>query len=232
VIFLTNFVLRSLCRCFLRTKHFLEGGGPMRRKYNFIIVPILVAFLVLVSTPAAKAVEAGPFYIGVFGGYVIPSDMEVSGSDIVRTDVKMKDSWMGGAKFGYILPMFKWVAGEVEYNYLAKQDIDMAGINGDFSAHNVMANLLARYPEGRFHPYAGFGLGWSYGTFKATSSTGSADESANAFAWQILAGVNFEITRNISADLGYRYFQSKYSIQDADVTSKDHIILIGVNFHF
>ena len=206
----------------------------MRRKYNFIIVPILVAFLVLASTPAAKAKEAGPFYVGVFGGYVIPSDMEVSGSDVVRQDTKMKDSWMLGAKFGYIIPTFKWVAGEVEYNYLAKQDIDTAGINGDFSAHNVMANLLARYPEGRFHPYAGFGIGWSYGTFKATSADGSVDESKSAFAWQILAGVNFEITPNWSADLGYRYFQSKYSGigEDVDVTSKNHIILIGVNYHF
>jgi len=206
----------------------------MRRKYNFIIVLILVAFLVLASTPAAKAKEAGPFYVGVFGGYVIPSDMEVSGSDVVRQDTKMKDSWMLGAKFGYIIPTFKWVAGEVEYNYLAKQDIDTAGINGDFSAHNVMANLLARYPEGRFHPYAGFGIGWSYGTFKATSADGSVDESKSAFAWQILAGVNFEITPNWSADLGYRYFQSKYSGigEDVDVTSKNHIILIGVNYHF
>ena len=204
----------------------------MRRKYNLIIVPILVVFLVLASTPAAKAAQAGPFYVGVFGGYVIPSDLEVSGSDVVREDTKMKDSWMLGAKFGYILPMFKWVAGEVEYNYLAKQDVDKAGINGDFSAHNVMANLLARYPEGRFHPYAGFGIGWSYGMFKANTVDASVDESDNAFAWQILAGVNFEITPNWSADLGYRYFQSKYTIQNADVTSKDHIILIGVNYHF
>ncbi|HVO65877.1 MAG TPA: outer membrane beta-barrel protein [Syntrophales bacterium] len=204
----------------------------MRRKYNLILVPILVAFLVLASTPAAKATEAGPFYVGVFGGYVIPNDLEVSGSDVVRFDVKMKDSWMLGAKFGYIVPTFKWVAGEVEYNYLAKQDIDVAGINGDFSAHNVMANLLARYPEGRFHPYAGFGLGWSRGTFKASTIEGSADESANAFAWQILAGLNFEITPNLSADLGYRYFQSKYSLEDSDVTAKNHIIVIGVNYHF
>jgi opacity protein-like surface antigen len=204
----------------------------MRRKYSLIIVPILVVFLVLASTPAAKAAEAGPFYVGVFGGYVIPNDLEISGSDVVSVDTKMKDSWMLGAKFGYILPMFKWVAGEVEYNYLAKQDIDTAGVNGDFSAHNVMANLLARYPEGRFHPYVGFGIGWSHGMFKATTADGSADESANAFAWQILAGVNFEITPNWSADLGYRYFQSKYSIEDADVTSKNHMILIGVNFHF
>jgi len=204
----------------------------MRRKCNLIIVPILVAFLVIASTPAAKATEAGPFYVGGFGGYVIPNDLEVSGSGVVRTDVKMKDSWMIGAKFGYIIPQFKWIAGEVEYNYLAEQDIDTAGVSGKFKAHNFMANALARYPEGRFHPYVGFGIGLSRGTFTAATTTGFIDESDTAFAWQFLAGLNFEITRNWSADLGYRYFRSKYDMQNADVTSKDHIILIGVNYHF
>jgi opacity protein-like surface antigen len=205
----------------------------MRRKYGLIVIPILVAFLVLASAPAATAKEAGPFYVGVFGGYVIPSDLEVSGGDI-NEDVKLKNSGMLGAKFGYIIPTFKWIAGEVEYNYLFKQDVDQADVSGDFSAHNVMANLLVRYPEGRFHPYAGFGIGWSYGTFKANTSDLSVDDSKSAFAWQILAGLNFEITPNWSADLGYRYFQAKYSgiIEDVDVTSKNHIILIGVNYHF
>lgn len=215
----------------LRIKHLLKGGGLMKRKYKLIIVPILVVFLVLGSTPAANAKEAGPFYVGVFGGFVSPNDLEVSGGDINR-DVKMKNSWMLGAKFGYIIPTFRWVAAEVEYNYLGKQDVDTAGIGGDFSAHNLMANILVRYPEGMFHPYAGFGIGWSHGTFKTNTATESVDESSNAFAWQILAGVNFEITREWSADVGYRYFQSKYSVEDSDVTSKNHIILIGVNYHF
>lgn len=203
----------------------------MRRKYRLIIIPILVLFLVLISTPAAKAAEEKPFYVGVFGGYVIPNDLELSnGGDV---DVKMKESWMLGAKFGYIIPAFKWVAGELEYNHAFKQDIDEAGVNGDFSADNVMANLLVRYPEGKFHPYAGFGIGWSWGTLKASDGGGaSVDKSDNAFAWQILAGMNFEITPNWSADVGYRYVQAKYSIEDVDVTSKNHVILIGVNYHF
>ena len=204
----------------------------MRRKCNLIIVPILIVFLILALAPAAKAAEAGPFYVGGFGGYVIPKDLEVSGSGVVRQDTKMKDSWMIGAKFGYIIPTFKWIAGEVEYNYLAEQDIDTPGVSGHIKAHNFMANALARYPEGRFHPYAGFGIGVSRGTFTAATTTGFIDESDTAFAWQILAGLNFEITPKWSADIGYRYFQSKYSIQDADVTSKNHMILIGVNYHF
>ncbi|MGZ6249084.1 MAG: outer membrane protein, partial [Syntrophales bacterium] len=124
----------------------------------------------------------------------------------------------------------------LEYFYLGKQDVDQVGINGDVSAHNVMANLLVRYPEGMIHPYAGIGIGWSWGKFSGTEfRVGSVDESANGFAWQILAGVNFEITRDWSADVAYRYFSSKYDMgsdPSSDVTTKDNMFLLGINYHF
>ena len=203
----------------------------MRRKCNFIVIPILVAFLLVALAPAAKAAEAGPFYVGVFGAYVMPRDLELSGGG-ESVDVKLKDSWALGAKFGFIIPAFKWVAAEVEYNHAFKQDIDEAGVSGDVTADNAMVNILGRYPEGMFRPYVGFGGGWSWIKFKASDGVDSFSKSDSAFAWQILAGLNIEITPQWSADVGYRYIQAKYSIEDVDVTSKNHVILIGVNFHF
>ncbi|MGZ6236615.1 MAG: outer membrane protein [Syntrophales bacterium] len=203
----------------------------MKRIYGAFLVFCLAVFLLFTSVSTAPAAQAGPFYIGVFGGYVIPSDLEIENS----ADVSLKSSWAIGAKAGYIFPRVKWLAAELEYFYLAKQDIDQSGSSGDFSANNVMANLLVRYPEGKIHPYAGIGIGWSWGTFKATSSGNSIDESANAFAWQILAGVNFEITRDWSADVAYRYFSSKYDMgsdPSSDVTTKDNMFLLGINYHF
>jgi opacity protein-like surface antigen len=195
----------------------------MKRNYSLMVIPVLVVFLVLASAPKAKAGDAGPLYVGVLGGYVIPGDMETTAGD-----AKMKNSWMMGAKVGYIIPAFNWLAVEAEYNHMFKQDIDEAGASGDYSADNLMANLLVRYPEGLFHPYAGFGLGCSWGKFKDSTD----DETVSAFAWQLMAGLNYEITKNWSADLGYRYFHSKYSKEGADETAKDHMILIGINYHF
>lgn len=214
----------------------------MRKRYNLIFVPILFVLLVLASTPAASAAEAGPFYVGVLGGYVMPQDIKIE--DGISEDINMENSWMVGTKFGYIIPTAKWLAPEIEYNYLAQQDIDIAGVDGDFRAHNVMGNLLLRYPEGTFHPYIGFGIGWSWGKIKASGtvvvddgddSIGSIDESDNAFAWQLMAGVNFEITPNMSVDIGYKYFQCKYTFGDdpsTDATSRNHMIIMGINFHF
>mgnify|MGYP000873214533 CR=1 FL=1 len=208
----------------------------MRKFLACLSVLVLSGMLLFTAVPAATAKEAGPFYVGLYGGWVMPQDLEPEDGD----DVPLKDSWALGAKFGYIIPQVKWLAVELDYAYLAEQDIDQAGVDGDFKASNLMVNLIARYPEGKIRPYIGAGIGWSWGALEASGSvggiTGAVDESDNAFAWQILAGVNFEITPQWSADLGYRYFSSKYTFnvvgEDVDFTAKSHMILIGVNFHF
>lgn len=198
----------------------------------------LVAFLLFATFSTASATEAGPFYVGVFGGYVIPEDLELDGyGDSV--DVELDDSWAVGAKFGYIIPPVKWLAAELEYTYLADQDLDVSGVDGDYSAHNVMANLLFRYPEGKIHPYVGFGIGISTATFDAKTEeeiddyfSGSIDEDDTAFAAQFIAGVNFEITPTWSAELAYKYFYCEYEVEDVDVEAKNHLITVGINYHF
>ena len=204
----------------------------MNRTFSCVLVLVLSGILFFSSAPATMAAEAGPFYVGVFGGLVMPKDLEPEDGD----DIALKDSWALGAKVDYIIPQVRWLAVELDYAYLAKLDVDEPGADGDFKASNLMVNLIFRYPEGKIRPYIGGGLGWSWGSFKASSAAGSIDESDNALAWQLLAGVNFEITPQWSADLGYRYFYCKYSLNDGtedfDVKAKDHMILIGVNFHF
>jgi len=210
----------------------------MRRVSLAMVVFGLAVFLLFSTVSTASAAEADPFYVGVFGGYVIPEDLEVDADESV--DVNLDDSWAIGAKFGYIIPPLKWLAAELEYTYLADQDIDVSAVDGDYSAHNVMANLLFRYPEGKIHPYAGFGLGVSTATFEADGSVilgnnaieGSIDEDDTAFAWQLIAGINFEISENWSADLAYKYFNSEYEIEDVDVEAASHLITVGLNFHF
>jgi opacity protein-like surface antigen len=216
----------------------MKGGGFMKKLLSCVLVLLLSATLVFTTAPVATAKEAGPFYVGLYGGYVMPDDLELE-DDVDSVDVSLDNSWMLGVKFGYIIPQVKWLAAELEYFYMAEQDIDLAGVDGDFKASNLMVNLIARYPEGKIHPYVGVGIGWSWGALKASGTaggfTGSVDESDNAFAWQILAGVNFEITPQWSADLGYRYFNAKYEFGDdptTDATSKSHMFLLGVNFHF
>jgi len=210
----------------------------MRRVNLAVLIFGLAAFFLFSTASMTPAAEEDPFYVGVFGGYVIPEDLEVDADESV--DVELDDSWAVGAKFGYIIPPLKWLAAELEYAYLADQDIDVSGVDGDYSAHNVMANLIFRYPKGKIHPYAGFGIGVSRASFEADGSAilgddfieGSVDEDDTAPAGQLIAGINFEITQNLSADLAYKFFYSEYEIDDVDVEAASHMITVGLNYHF
>ena len=200
----------------------------MKKTFSCVPVLLLAVMLCLTSVPAATAKEAGPFYVGVFGGYVMPDDLENS------SDVSVEESWALGVKAGYIVPTFKWLAVELEFAYLAEQDLDQAGYSGNFSANNLMLNFVLRYPEGKIHPFIGGGIGWSWGELEATGPGVAIDDDDNAFAWQLMAGVNFEITPQWSAELSYRYMRGEYEFggSGSDTTSTNHMFLIGVNFHF
>ncbi len=163
-----------------------------------------------------------PFYAGVFGGFIVPDDLKVDGGP----DFQLDNSWGVGAKAGYIFP-FRWLAAELEYTYLADHDIDEPG-TGKFRADNLMANVLLRYPEGMIRPYIGCGLGLSRGELES----GIVDDNANDFGWQALAGINLEIIPALSVDFGYRYFNSSYGIGHLDTTIQDHIVSVGLNYHF
>ncbi|MBW2055175.1 MAG: hypothetical protein JRI29_05690, partial [Deltaproteobacteria bacterium] len=123
----------------------------MKRICRTLVVFILSAFLLLTTAPVTSAQMAGPFYVGVFGGFVMPDNLRLEWG----YDESLDDSWAVGVKVGYIIPPVNYLAIELEYTYLAKQDYDdsyYAGFYGDerysydgnFSAHNLMTNLLFR----------------------------------------------------------------------------------------
>ncbi|MBN1546940.1 MAG: porin family protein, partial [Syntrophaceae bacterium] len=222
----------------------------MKRIRGITTVFGLALFLLFATVSIAPATEAGPFYVGAFGGWVIPRDLEVEidGFGSEEIEVNLDNSWAVGAKFGYIFPQVNWLAAELEYTYLADQDFDeyeaiddmSARLSGDFSAHNIMANLLCRYPEGKIHPYVGLGLGISMANFEAdgTLTIGqdvyrdSADEDDTSWAFQVIAGVSYEISPSWSADIAYKYFYSEYEIDDLDIDVKNNLITAGLTYYF
>ncbi|WP_041585052.1 outer membrane protein [Syntrophus aciditrophicus] len=228
----------------------------MKRFCRLLVLFGLVAFLLLATAPAASAQKPGP-YIGVFGGLAIPDDLRWGWGDYYDDwgyDEDPDESWALGVKFGYIFPQLSYMAFELEYTCLGDQDYGQTwsyrrsngdqvidSYDGDFSAHNVMANLLFRYPYGRVHPYVGFGLGLSMGniTEKGTREVNGQlydsydiDEDDAAFATQFILGVNFEIAPNLSAELAYKYFYSEYDIINYDIEAEDHLFTLGLNVHF
>lgn len=216
----------------------------MKNRLKVVLPVVLAAVVFLTGAAHAQPYRpASPFYFGIFGGYVAPEDMTWT-SNVTGTsaDLTLDESGMMGLKVGYILPQARALAFEVEWNYMFEQSIPpqvVSGVreSGDVYLNNFMVNLILRYPEGRIHPYIGGGIGASSMNIQNTESMGGAvvnvaEESATGFAWQFLAGINFELAPNLSADLAYRYFGTNPDFTVIDVDYRTHAVTLGLNFHF
>jgi opacity protein-like surface antigen len=145
------------------------------------------------------------------------------------------------------------MALELEYNYFSGTDFDKDKVvatpggpgtfNGTINVHTLFLNFKARYPNGKFHPYAGFGLGYSYfmvGDITSTVGVGSAvaGKAGDAFCYQLFTGLDYDITPKISLGIGYKYFSSKPTIGKAgddlhlDFDYKANIVTLGVTYNF
>ncbi|HOG89221.1 MAG TPA: OmpA family protein [Smithella sp.] len=209
-----------------------------RASYPFVVVLILAAFFLLTFSPVSSAAEDlyatkkpeviyNPVYLGAFGGWVIPDDLRVEEYG-EKDKIQLDNSWTAGAKIGFIFP-FQWLACELEYSYLNDQDVADSSMNEYYKANNLMANLILRYPKGVIRPYIGAGAGWSWAEFGSDDESESYDD----FGWQALAGINVKILPSLSVDFGYRFFRGDYEIDDVtDAAIEDHMVLLGLNYHF
>ena len=80
----------------------------MKRICRAIVIFSLAALLLFTTASIAPAQQTGPFYVGVFGAFVVPRDLDVEG----HGDIKLNDSWAVGVKGGYIIPQMKWLVPE------------------------------------------------------------------------------------------------------------------------
>lgn len=188
-------------------------------------------FVIAVSVfPFDTASAQRGMYVGVFGGYTFSPD--ASWEDYYSSiDLNVQETGIFGVKFGFNPPPIKFFSIEFEYSYLnpdmdrtvfATAGSDYDAIEGNAKIHNFMFNAIVKYPEGKIHPYLGLGIGASYFDFSITATSQlngvsyhtrhSYDDTV--FAWQVLAGVDIELTNNLSLDIGGRYFDTE-SLNDS-----------------
>jgi opacity protein-like surface antigen len=178
-------------------------------------------------------------YVGVFGGYTLSPDMSWNDRDF-SSDLAVQSVGVFGIKVGGTHPSAKFFSFELEYSYfshdvdrtvLATAGSDYAAIEGSVKFHNLMFNAIVKYPEGKFHPYLGAGLGASYVDVSLTSTsrsggvnyskTSSTDDAL--VAWQILIGLEADLTNSVSLDIGYRYFAAQ---------PQDYHVYYGNNYNY
>lgn len=101
--------------------------------------------------------------------------------------------------------------------------------------HSVMANAYFDYLTCTpWTPYVGAGLGSSY----LKADFGNVAKSNYNLAWQVMAGLAYDINSHWTVDAGYRYAdlgrirKNWGNGQVTKLTARDHEVLLGVRYTF
>lgn len=208
-------------------------------KKGFFSCVAIVALMLLLSAGSVFAADENTgFYVGISGGYVIPQTLTISDPDDSsdKFDATLNNGYFVGVKSGWNTPFTKRImAMEIEYNYIRNNfdnskyipEID-GTIDGTMGVHALLFNLKARYPEGKIHPYVGGGLGWSIVQLGDLTIGGphpgvEKGDIGNGFCWQLLVGVDFDITPNVAVGIGYKYLAANTTIGSKDNKHTDKI---------
>lgn len=145
---------------------------------------------------------AGSDYIGVGAsgdvGFVLHAAVGSGVSAIDGLRIELEASYRQNDATGYLLSYTTlWIGGPVEVQE---------------STFAVLANAWYECDFGNLHPYVGGGAGWAKtdieGDFfgSVIGPTRDIDSSGSGFAWQFGAGINYDLSPNVTVGVGYRYF--------------------------
>jgi opacity protein-like surface antigen len=211
----------------------------------------------LYSSPAPQAMAyGGPYFgakIGVNWNSSDPSfltDEIVAPGDTVSLDTGFTGSIVAGYAFGSRWGMLS-PRLEVEAGYLnndvntIQEDGVGAGIaaNGQLNAFYWFTNLLLDIPMSGwgFTPFIGGGVGFAnvrLDRVGTVAEPGELNGEDTTFAWNLTAGLSYDISRNVTFDVAYRFvqFNSVNMLNTAGtVTSSDdidnHQVTAGIRVH-
>ena len=184
----------------------------------------LVALAICLVAPAAGAQGlrfstegAGPYFRGEVGPSFFQEGRLNSFGGSTRHDVEFEPGFAANAAIGYAFN--KYLATDFEFGFVS------AGIDSvpgffvyDYTVlYNApfLANLTLSYPIPRtiVTPYIGAGAGGSATVFDTDGFGNSTDavfgdDSDVVFAWQAFAGLRFELNKQVSLGIGYKYFST------------------------
>ena len=185
---------------------------------------ILLASAAMAILASSGQAQARDFYVSVLGGANWwPSQTRVTTFGTSTTFHFNADTgFVVGGAVGVHLD--KWLNGlraEVEASYRRNRlnghwvssNSDSGALVGHVSTFSLLANVWYDIDCGsKFKPYVGGGAGWARTRFEAvritsngTDTSGTTSFDASGFAWQLGAGVNYEVMPGVDLGLGYRF---------------------------
>lgn len=228
-------------------------------KRHLVVVITLIAFGIPSICTAIPA-RPGP-YVSGFLGISVPRDADVTSTDFVNNttfsdrvefDPGISIGGTGGYDFGFLR-----VEGELSYKHSEIKSVtdkadgfQFGNVDGNLGALAMMFNaFFDLHNQSPVTPYWGAGIGFAalhlsdtFGTdtrggrFQRTLLYPSDD--ATVFAYQAGAGLEIALNRQLSLDVGYRYFGTDKARFNSDVFTatelkyESHNAVVGVRFKF
>lgn len=129
-----------------------------------------------------------------------------------------KNTWGGHYAAGV---KARAIRAEIEWNHYKDTKRKVPEWNEKFRLQNNILMLNAYYDLNtctRWTPYVGAGLGVAMlkYTEKATNSDWKENFKSYNLAWQVGAGVTYDLTKNIALDGGYRYINAGSAVNNRD----------------
>lgn len=208
-------------------------------RFAIALAPLL---LVLLCAPAVHAATTD--YVG---GQVSAVFLEDSGNKYDKLNLRLDSEYDTGlglaAIFGKRYDNGFRVEGELGYRTNEVSDFKAGGTSfgadGDISVFSFLFNTFfdLRNPS-PFTPYFGAGAGIAQVLFDASLDSFSIDDDTTVFAYQLGAGLGFEINPQLTLDLGYRYFATgdpRIEDEDGDKFKTEyasHNLMAGIRVPF
>ena len=176
-----------------------------------------ISLLVLGSVIAAATARAGDddpyakngFYFGVGATYGVPLfepslDNAFNGAGL---DEKVSNSWGTNGRFGY--RFHKYLAAEVEHEWLAHYGMRLSGPGfdfglGDVSTQTITGNLKVIAPFQRWEPYVLVGFGATLASLDR--NTGSPiNISHTSYSTRFGLGLDYYLTESVAINIGSEF---------------------------
>lgn len=197
--------------------------------------PALLATSAVVLLSLASPSQSGELYVSVLGGVNWQSDAQlVARGSLTNSSTWTSNFGDMDPNAGYLISaalgtsLDRWIDGlsaELEVGYRrnsldgqwthtsffssAVVDAVTGPIDGHVSTFSIMANAWYEFDAGLpVRPYVGGGVGWARanaeGAFQSWTTT--FDQTESGFAWQLGAGVTYDLKPGMKLGLDYRYF--------------------------
>lgn len=200
--------------------------------------PMLVAFAALSTITPAQAEEANNWYFSGALGLTITQDADYEASPLTG-DFELDNALNISVALGrqitdHILGELELSHRKADMDSLTVDGVGSAEVGGDLTTTALMLNgYVDLMPEKSFTPYLSAGLGIARHDSEVSGGGITVSGDDTVFAYQLGAGVNYDMASRTELFGGYRYFGTS----DADFDTLEaeygaHELRVGVRYKF